>query len=75
MALWGASTSDEAKPKWMTTADKKQVFATTAGWVRESGNENSGNDNTAAQPEVLVAIGGLTTLLGAADIKIGRAHV
>ena len=68
MGLWGASDSDESKPKHLTTAEKKQVFATTAGWVRESGNENSGNDNTSAQPEVLVAIGGLTTLLGAATI-------
>ena len=68
MGLWGASDSDESKPKHFTTAEKKQVFATTAGWVRESGNENSGNDNTSADPEVLVAIGGLTTLLGAATI-------
>ena len=68
MGLWGASDSDESKPKHLTTAEKKQTFATTAGWVRESGNENSGNDNTSAQPEVLVAIGGLTTLLGAATI-------
>jgi hypothetical protein len=68
MALWGASDADESKPKNMTTAEKKQVFATTAGWVRESGNENSGNDNTSADPEVLVAIGALTTSLGAATI-------
>jgi len=68
MGLWGASDSDESKPKHFTTAEKKQVFATTAGWVRESGNENSGNDNTSADPEVLVAIGGLTTLLGGATI-------
>ena len=68
MALWGASTSDEAKPKWMTTADKKQVFATAAGWVKESWNADSGNDNTSAAPEVLVCIGDLTTALGAATI-------
>ena len=68
MGLWGATDADESKPKNLTTAEKKQVYATTAGWVRESGNENSGNDNTSAQPEVLVAIGGLTTLLGAATI-------
>ena len=68
MALWGASTSDEAKPKWMTTADKKQVYATTAGWVKESWNADSGNDNTSADPEVLVCIGSLTTSLGAATI-------
>ena len=68
MGLWGASDSDESKPKHFTTAEKKQVFATTAGWVRESGNENSGNDNTSADPEVLVAIGDLTVSLGAATI-------
>lgn len=68
MGLWGASDADESKPKNLTTAEKKEVFATTAGWVRESGNASSGNDNTSADPEVLVAIGGLTTSLGAATI-------
>ena len=68
MGLWGASDADESKPKNLTTAEKKEVFATTAGWVREAGNASSGNDNTSADPEVLVAIGGLTTSLGAATI-------
>lgn len=68
MGLWGASDADESKPKNLTTAEKKEVFATTSGWVRESGNASSGNDNTSADPEVLVAIGGLTTSLGAATI-------
>jgi len=68
MGLWGASDADESKPKNLTTAEKKEVFATTAGWVREAGNASSGNDNANADPEVLVAIGDLTTSLGAATI-------
>ena len=68
MALWGATDADESKPKWMTTADKKEVLATTSGWVVEAGSAMTGNDNTASTPEVLVATGGLTTSLGAATI-------
>ena len=68
MALWGASDADEAKPKWLTTAEKKTVLATTAGWVHEAWNADMGNDNTSAQVEVIACVGGLTTLLGAADI-------
>ena len=68
MALWGATDADESKPKWLTTEQKKEVLATTAGWVVEAGSAMTGNDNTAATPEVLVATGGLTTSLGAATI-------
>ena len=68
MSLWGATDADESKPKNLTTAEKKEVFATTKGWVREAGSVLSGNGNTSATPEVLVAIGGLTTKLGTADI-------
>ena len=68
MGLWGATDADESKPKHLTTAEKKQVFATTSGWVREPNNADQGNDNASANPEVLVAIGDLTTSLGAATI-------
>ena len=68
MALWGASDADESKPKWLTTAEKKTVFATTAGWVHEAWNADMGNDNTSAQVEVLACASALTTSLGAADI-------
>ena len=68
MGLWGATDADESKPKHLTTAEKKQVFATTSGWVREPNNADQGNDNASANPEVLVAIGGLTVSLGAATI-------
>ena len=68
MPLWGATDSDESKPKNLTTAEKKQVFANSSGWVLEAGSSLSGNDNTSATPEVLVAIGELATSVGAADI-------
>ena len=68
MALWGASDSDESKPKNLTTVEKKEVFANASGWVREAGSVLSGNDNTDADPELLVAISGLAVSLGAADI-------
>ena len=68
MSLWGATDSDESKPKNLTTAEKKQVFANSSGWVLEAGSSLSGNNNTSATPEVLVAIGGLATSIGAADV-------
>ena len=43
MGLWGASDSDESKPKNLTTAEKKEVFANASGWVREAGSAASGN--------------------------------
>tara|TARA_B100000085_G_C18529111_1_gene507227 strand:- start:746 stop:1312 length:567 start_codon:yes stop_codon:yes gene_type:complete len=68
MPLWGATDADESKPKHLTTARKKEVFANASGWVVEAGSTMSGNDNTSASPEILVAIGSLATSLGAADI-------
>ena len=68
MALWGTSDSDESKPKNLTTAEKKECYATASGWVREAGSVLSGNGNTNADPEILVAVSGLAVSLGAADI-------
>jgi hypothetical protein len=68
MSLWGATDSDESKPKNLTTAEKLEVSASSKGWIRESGSILSGNDNTSATPEVLVALRGLAVKLGAADI-------
>ena len=68
MALWGTSDSDESKPKNLTTVEKKEVYATSTGWVREAGSALSGNGNTNADPEILVAVSGLAVSLGAADI-------
>ena len=68
MPLWGNSDADESKPKNLTTAEKKEVYATASGWVREAGSALSGNNNTSATPELLVAISALSTNLGAADV-------
>ena len=68
MALWGKSDADESKPKWLTTAEKKEVYATASGWVREAGSSWSGNGNTSAQAEVLACVGSLSTDIGAADV-------
>ena len=64
MSLWG----NDIKPKNLTDAEKKEVFANTKGWVREAGSVLSGNGNTSADPEVLVAIGGLSANMGSANI-------
>ena len=64
MSLWG----NDIKPKNLTDAEKKEVYATKQGWVREAGSVLSGNGNTSADPEVLVAIGGLSANMGSANI-------
>ena len=57
MPLWGIT--DEAKPKWLTDSEKKEVYANSSGWVVEGGSTMTGNGNAAAQPEVLCCIGDL----------------
>tara|TARA_B100000212_G_scaffold112681_1_gene84018 strand:+ start:1165 stop:1758 length:594 start_codon:yes stop_codon:yes gene_type:complete len=70
--LWGATDSDESKPKNLTTAEKRDVYATSSGWVRAAGTALTGNNNTSADPEVLVAIGELATSLGQATVSSVR---
>ena len=55
------ASASEAKPSYLTEQAngdspyaKEKVIATNSGWVFTPGNANSGNDNKAAQPEVLV---------------------
>ena len=60
MSLWGNSDADEAKPKWLTAAEKKLTFATARGWVFKKSDNH--------QEEVLCAIGELATSIGQADI-------
>ena len=65
MPLWGTSADAATnKPKWCpddadSDYDITKVFASQSGWVRRAGSAATGNDNTSAQEEVLVAIGGL----------------
>ena len=68
MSNWGATDADESKPKYLTVAQKKEVYATQAGWVVEAGSKMTGNGRTGADPELLVAIGSLATALGQADV-------
>ena len=60
MSLWGNSDADEAKPKWLTAAEKKLTFADARGWVFKKSDNH--------QEEVLCAIGELATSIGQADI-------
>jgi len=65
MPLW--TNSPDAitnKPKFLTDDanskyDRTNVYATNQGWVMRAGSSGTGNGNTGAQEEVLVAIGGL----------------
>ena len=66
MPLWGIT--DEAKPKWLTDDQKKEVFANESGWVVEGGSTMTGNGNADAQPEVLCCIGDLADRLQNATI-------
>ena len=68
MSNWGATDADESKPKFLTEAQKREVYATQAGWVIEAGSRMTGNGRTGADPEVLVAISSLATALGQADV-------
>ncbi len=73
MPLWGAVEGTEDLPKFLTTEQKKDVFANQSGWVVEAGSTMTGNGNTSADPEVLVAIGGLA---GASGITgLGEATI
>ena len=66
MPLWGIT--DESKPKWLTDAQKKEVYANESGWVVEGGSTMTGNGNPDAQPEVLACIGDLADRLQSGTI-------
>ena len=75
MSSWGTDAASTAnKPKWCTTDTnsdyaKKDVFANNSGWVRRAGTAANGNDNPAAQEEVLVAIGDLAGASSTTGLK------
>ena len=62
MPLWGKTTSDESKPKYLDNVNKnglaEDCFATEEGWVLR---HYKGSDKNTARywDEVLVSIGGL----------------
>ena len=73
MPLWKKSTSVESRPQFLRARDaatykQEDAFATQSGWSYKAGTAASGNNNTNATPEILVAMGGLAATLGAANI-------
>ena len=80
MGLWGKSTTAESRPKFLpvdsnaqgSSGSRQDAIATSGGWALSPGHANSGNDNKAAQPEVLVCIRNLADVFGSATpISIG----
>ena len=75
MALWGkAHASATNKPKFLPTDEDSKYtradsYATNAGWVMRAGTTATGNDNTSADPEVLVHIGGLAGTSSTTGLK------
>ena len=76
MSLWGdAHGAATNKPKFLpadedSNYNRADCYATQSGWVMQAGHPSSGNGNTSADPEVLVASGGLA---GATDTTGLRA--
>jgi hypothetical protein len=68
MAIWGKTVDTEARPKSLpmdsnSTYSREFVTATSKGWVFQPGvaSAATGNDNTDADPEILVAIRNLSS--------------
>jgi len=80
MPLWGKDTDAESRPKFLpldsnaqgSSGARQDAIAVAGGWGLAPGFGNSGNDNKAAQPEVLVCIRNLVEVFGSATpISIG----
>ena len=80
MPLWGKDTDAESRPKFLpidsnaqgSSGSRQDAIAVTGGWGLAPGFGNSGNDNKAAQPEVLVCIRNLVEVFGSATpVSIG----
>jgi hypothetical protein len=80
MPLWGKSTTAESRPKFLpidsnaqgSGGSRQDAIAVDGGWALSPGFGNSGNDNKAAQPEILVCIRNLADVFGSATpISIG----
>jgi len=80
MPLWGKDTDAESRPKFLpidsnaqgSSGSRQDAIVVAGGWGLAPGFGNSGNDNKAAQPEVLVCIRNLVEVFGSATpISIG----
>jgi len=76
MSLWGTTTADGDKPKFLpvdsnaagSTGAREHLIASKSGWALTPGLAASGNDNADAQPEILVCIKNLAEAMGNASI-------
>jgi len=68
MSSWGASTSNESKPRFLTDAEKRDCYANNTGWTVPAG----GNGNASADRETLVAIGDLAGATKLAEATISN---
>ena len=80
MPLWGKDTDAESRPKYLpidsnaagSGGARENAIAVSGGWGLTPGIGATGNDNKAAQPEVLVCIRNLVEVFGSATpISIG----
>ena len=69
MAIWGKTSGEESRPKSLpmdsnSIYSREFVTATSKGWVMQPGlaSAATGNDNAAADPEILVAIRNLASV-------------
>ena len=75
MALWGtAHASASNKPKYLpnnkdSNYDVTACYADQSGWVMRAGSKATGNGNTDADPEILVAIRGLAGATATTGLK------
>ena len=81
MPLWGkaAAGTQAQKPKWLSTDEnsaykKQDCVGESGGWAMRAGTAATGNGNTSAQQEILVAIRGLagSSKLAAPSITSAR---
>ena len=76
MGLWGVTTAPADKPKFLpedsnaggSSGAREHAIAVAGGWGLAPGLAASGNDNAAAQPEVLVCVRNLAEFMGSASI-------
>jgi len=76
MSLWGKTTADDDKPKFLpvdsnaagSSGARENLIAVKGGWGLSPGLAASGNDNTSAQPEVLVCVRNIAEAMGNASV-------
>ena len=76
MGLWGTTTADDDKPKFLpvdsnaagSSGARENIIAVAGGWGLAPGLAASGNDNTSAQPEVLVCVSNIAEAMGNASV-------